>query len=117
MPQAGANIAPPKAKGAALVAIQAVLETPKSAPSAPRSKAARSKVEVSSAGKSKVKPRKSIGSLAQTKSSKPSVKAVKKLVSAKATQKADESTANIIDAQATSTPQVAPAKGKRKRKV
>ncbi|EDV43639.1 uncharacterized protein Dana_GF18591 [Drosophila ananassae] len=117
MAQEGANTAPPKAKGAALEAIQAVLETPKSAPPAPRSKTARSKVEVSSAGKSKKKPRKSIGSLAQTKSSKPSVKAVKKLVSAKAPHEADESTANIVDAQATSTPQVAPPKGKRMRKV
>ncbi|KAH8294972.1 hypothetical protein KR018_004858, partial [Drosophila ironensis] len=105
---------PPMNKNAALVSAQAYLETPKSASAGPKKKArVQSETDMADAGKSK-KPRKSIGTLAQTKSSKPSVKAVKKMVSAKTVlQNVNET--GLIGVKATSTPNV-PLKGKRKRK-
>jgi len=93
-----------------------LLETPKTTSPEAKKKPAKSKTkvneELSEAGKSK-KPRKSIGTLAQPKTSRPKVKAVKKLVAGKAP---DLSSTDISKAQAMSTPQ-GPTKAKRQRKV
>ncbi|XP_016977569.2 histone H1.0-A [Drosophila rhopaloa] len=113
-----AKTAPPKKKAAA--GVKALLQTPE--PATNGKKAAKSSVkkaaESSEVGKSK-KPRKSIGTLAQPKTSRPKVKAVKKLVAAKEAPSAPETTmAGFSEAQATSTPTPqGPTKEKRKRKV
>ncbi|KAH8361076.1 hypothetical protein KR200_001886, partial [Drosophila serrata] len=104
---------PPKAKTAASVAARALLDTP-THDEMPAKKPAKTKAKIntSEAGKAK-KPRKSIGTLAQTKASMPNVKAVKKLVAAKSVAMLDD-IGELSEAQASSTPQ---AKAKRKRKV
>ncbi|XP_016950201.1 histone H1-gamma, late [Drosophila biarmipes] len=111
---------PPTAKTAASAAAQALLETPKTHSPEAKKKPAKSKTkvnaELSEAGKSK-KPRKSIGTLAQPKASRPKVKAVKKLVAGKGSiSTPDQSSTDISKAQAMSTPQ-GPTKAKRQRKA
>ncbi|KAH8340535.1 hypothetical protein KR059_000720 [Drosophila kikkawai] len=116
----GTKDVPPKAKTAASVAARALLDTPVN-DEVPVKKAAKAKAKAkansSEAGKSK-KPRKSIGTLAQTKTTVPKVKAVKKLVAAKTVSRLDKAdVGKLSEAQATSTPQAAPSKGRTKRKL
>ncbi|KAH8351177.1 hypothetical protein KR084_008980 [Drosophila pseudotakahashii] len=116
----GAKDQPPASKTAASAAVQAMLETPRSTTPGAKKKPAKSKSKVdeepSEAGKAK-KPRKSIGTLAQPKTSRPKVKAVKKLVAGKALiHTPDPSSDDISKPQAMSTPQE-PAKAKRLRKA
>ncbi|XP_017026504.1 histone H1, early embryonic [Drosophila kikkawai] len=114
----GTKDVPPKAKTAASVAARALLDTPTN-DEMPVKKAAKAKAKANSseAGKSK-KPRKSIGTLAQTKTTVPKVKAVKKLVAAKTVSSLDKAdVGKLSEAQATSTPQAAPSKGRTKRKL
>ncbi|KAH8246870.1 hypothetical protein KR032_002516 [Drosophila birchii] len=117
----GIKDVPPKAKTAASVAARALLDTPTNdkepAEETGKAKAkAKAKTNSSEAGKHK-KPRKSIGTLAQIKTSMPNVKAVKKLVAGKAiTMPDDEDIGELSEAQASSTPQAKP-QTKRKRKL
>ncbi|XP_039495584.1 histone H1-I [Drosophila santomea] len=106
---------PPSSKAASSAAAQAMLETSQIPNTEAEKKAAKPKIkaEPTEAGKAK-KPRKSIGTLAQPKTPRPKVKAVKKLVAGKGVTSAPE--LSDMEAQATSTPQMA-TKGKRKRKV
>ncbi|KAI8045596.1 histone H1.01 [Drosophila gunungcola] len=113
---------PPKSKAAAAAAAQAMLETPEAAATGMAKKAAKPsakrKSESSEVGKSK-KPRKSIGTLAQPKATRPKVKAVKKLVAGKEVISQSEifpSDFSEDQAMSTSTPQ-GTSKEKRKRKV
>ncbi|XP_017002489.2 uncharacterized protein BigH1 [Drosophila takahashii] len=118
----GAKDKPPASKTAASAAVQAMLETPRTTTPGAKIKPGKSKVksnadeEASEAGKAK-KPRKSIGTLAQPKTARPKVKAVKKLVAGKAlVLTPDPSSSDMTKPQAMSTPQE-PTKAKRTRKA